>query len=185
MSHFSSYISLASEILQIVALIIGSSWAFYQFRKFRKHTPKLDTNNDIESIRREGKSAFLRIRITVRNIGEVAIKDFKGSASICDFSKISNNEIQKLNKGELPDNICLFDFELSQFDYKPELIEPGEKDYFVKDIKIVSLPEVLEMHSHIKNVHFKPRGRFFKKEKEISLGWTYSSIHKFNSKYHG
>ncbi len=182
MNHFNSYVSLANEILQMVALLIGSSWALYQFRKFRKLTPKLDTSNEIEIIRRKGKSTFLRIRITVRNIGEVVVKDFKGSVSVCDFSKISNKEIQKLNEGELPSNICLFDFCLNDFDYTPELIEPGENDAFIKEIKIDSLPEVLEIYSHIKNVHFKPRGRFFKKEKETSLGWAYSSIHKFSSK---
>lgn len=70
---------MINEILQIIALMIGPSWAIYQFIKFRRLTPKLDTNNEIELIREDGKSTYLRMKINVKNIAEVFVKDFEGS----------------------------------------------------------------------------------------------------------
>lgn len=183
--NLSQYIPLINEALQIIALLIGSSWALYRFIKFRRLSPKLDNNNEVELIRIEGNKAYIRVKIIVKNIGEVAIKNFTGKVSICDFSKITDEYIQVLNNNNLPNEICLYDFNLSEFDYIPELIEPGEKDFFIKTLCVTNLPSVLEIHSHIENVHYKRRARIFKKEKETTVGWTNATIHTMNTENYG
>lgn len=186
MCLLTNYLPLLNDLLQVIALIMGSFWALYQFMKFRRLSPKLDTDNEVKFIRKKGDSAYLRIKVNIKNVGEVAVKGFKGKVSLCDFSEITHSEIKKLNNNELPNNICLFDFNLSNFDYKPELIEPGEKDYFIKTIKVDYLPNIIEMHSHIVNIHYKPKGRFFnKEEKEITHGWNNYTIHKINEENYG
>lgn len=173
---------ITNTSIQVIAFFIGTAWAIFQFFKYRQHSPKLDVQHSIDIIKHEKEAVYLRIKITIKNVGQVLIKNVEGNSSICDFSNLSEDDITHLNQHRLPIKICLFDLKFSEFDYEPELIEPGEKDAITKVIIIENSPSVIELYSHIVNLYYKPRGRLFKSNETSTIGWTNSTIHKIESK---
>jgi len=180
MCNYQTYLSIINETLQILGLIVGGVWAIYHYLKFRKSKPKLNTDNAITIISSNGDNVLLRIEIELRNIGEVPITGIDGKVSVCDFGSLKQLDVKKLNANKLPENISIYDLKISEFDYVPQLIEPGEIDKMHKIISLGKTINVIEIHSHIKNLKYKPKGRINSNSQLSNIGWSKSSIHHLN-----
>lgn len=178
---------MINEFLQVIALLTGSAWVLYRLYKFRALKPKLQTEHILEIIHVEGHDLFLKVSVSIKNIGEVIVKDFMGEFTICNLSDLTEKDIKILDNKEHLDRLCLVNIRLKNFTYVPTVIEPNELDYAYKFLKLTGSSEIVEIHSLVQNVSFKRRGRipFLEKlsseKKEQSFGWSHSTIHKLIS----
>lgn len=180
MVNWNYLIPFLNKILQLIAFLVGACWVIYRFTKFRRLAPKLIASHEVNIIRADDHSVYLKINLIVENIGQVLVNELQGYLSVLDFSNIEEEHIRELKNHKIPKALSLKDISLSDFVYLPEHIEPGERDIAYTIIKLNNPPEVIEVYTLIKNVFYTQRGRL---QKSIDLtktdfGWSHSTIHK-------
>jgi len=176
-----------SEIVTIVAIIIGGIWTYRAFIKNRIGYPKANAELHIEDINLNSAENLVRVTAKLENIGQSLLRVRKYYMRIQQVLPIPDGFEPTPDKSEHEVKWWSISEHAKDHTASPSTkmreIEPGETDILHFDFKIPSEITHVYLDFYVWNDKKKTRwnwsfGETFRQKRE--LGWGFSKIHRLN-----
>jgi hypothetical protein len=166
---FKNSVAILADLITVMGVVVGGIWAYYVFVLRRFSQPKMDVQQTVRFWDSGDNFFFVRIEMTVRNIGEVLFRINKVKVYIYGMRPWPENLRLLLEKAAVSDTYKACEAELNKIYEKdvafPDgdfLVEPGEREVLTFDFPVSNNVEMIAAYTFLYNV-------------EGEIGWSNTS----------
>lgn len=177
-----SWTEPATDIAQIVAIIVGGLWAYLLFVKKRERWPRASLAHTITHWSLDDGRRVLRVAEKIANTGGVLLRIGDRRTWVQQILPMEPEPLRSLEEGKVAEAPWLtlgHPHENKAGPDAPEL-EPGEHEHFEHDFLIDDEAQVVQVYSHFHNP--SRRRSWWGGSKADERGWTLTTVHDLQIK---
>jgi hypothetical protein len=145
------------DAAQTIAFAVAACWTYLLFVRQRLHAERADLSHDVAAFNVSQASRLIRVVVTIKNVGSVAIKPPQLSVIVSRLLPIDESSLQdQLHlalQSSPPTTIAKWpQVRTRDVDLRNDqvVLEPGETEKFPFDFLIPSVISVIQVHSQLK-----------------------------------
>lgn len=173
----------ASNVVQILAIIVGAIWTNMLFVRHREKWPRATLEHLIQHWSLDDGRRVLRAVEKVTNTGPTLLRLSSRKTWVQQILPILPEPLEALESGtkqEAPWLTLGKPHETTAEENPPEL-EPGELEHFEHDFLIDPDAEVVQVYSHFQNPQRAKRWWEWWRKSGDNRGWTLTTVHRLDS----
>lgn len=172
----------ASNVVQILAIIIGAIWTYMLFVRHREKWPRATLEHLIQHWSLDDRRRVLRVVEKITNTGGVLLRVSTRKTWVQQIHPMLPEPLQALEAGTSQEAPwpTLGTHEKKEEKSPPEL-EPGESDHFEHDFLIDTEAETVQVYSHFENERRRSSSWSRWRKVRDDRGWTLTTLHSLTS----